>query len=281
MQPYKQGKWARQILSQRRDDGLWGNFHSLSRLVPSKAITTEQAIRRLYSLGYTAEDEAIRTVMGRMEQCIKNGLPIDTYSEKKHDWPFFEQLMLSAWLRIFDPQNTAALEVARQWARVAEKAFAGGSYSQEADLAAFTQWKGRKPKSSFETGFGTFYHAALLVGVLPPETEDFFLEYYLSKPDGMFYIYDKPLEQPPAVFASRSASCYLAAIEVLSRYDRSKGKLGFVVDWLIANQNKRGQWDFGAKAKDGVYFPLSDRWTEETRAMDSTFRVNKLLSRLR
>lgn len=280
MQSYKNGKWARQILSMRQKDGLWGNFHTLSRPLPGKNYTTEQAIRRLYYLGYTADDEVIQIVLKRMEQCIKGELAIDHYSEKKHDWPLFEKLMLSAWLRIFDPQNEAALDVAYQWAQVVEKAFAGGSYNQDNDIAAFTEWRGRKPKSEFETGFGMFYHAALLSGVLSPKTEDFLLDYYLSKPDGMFYIYDKPLNKPPIVFASRSASRYLAAIEVLSRYGRAKDKLAFVIDWLTANQDENGQWNFGEKAKDGIYFPLSDRWDKTARLADSTYRVSKAFSAL-
>lgn len=59
MQNYRNGKWVDQILSQRREDGLWGNFHTLSCPVPGRNYTTEQAIRRLYYLGYTAEDEVI------------------------------------------------------------------------------------------------------------------------------------------------------------------------------------------------------------------------------
>ena len=274
---YRNGKWAQQILSQRGEDGLWGNFHTLSCPVSGRGITTEQAIRRLYYLGYTAKDEAIQQVMKRMEQCVRGERPIDHYSEKKHDWPFFEKLMLAAWLRTFDPQNETGLEVAHQWARVVERAFAGGSYSAADDIAAFTEWKGRKPKSGFETGFGMFYHAALLPGVLSPKTEELFLDYYLSKPDGMYYIYDRPLNRPPEVFASRQASCYLAAIEVLSRYGKAGEKLGFVREWLYANRNADGQWDFGEKAKDGVYFPLSDRWDKTGRTADSTYRARRLL----
>ena len=100
--------------------------------------------------------------------------------------------------------------MAYQWAQVVEKAFSSGGYSIADDIAAFTEWKGRKPKSGFETGFGMFYHAALLPGVLSPKTEDLFLDYYLPKPDGMYYIYDKPLNQLPETFASRKSSCYIA-----------------------------------------------------------------------
>ena len=278
MQSYKTGKWAKQILAQRREDGLWGKFHTLSCPASGKSYTTEQAIRRLYYLGYTANDEVIQTVLRRMEQCVKGDLAIDGYSEKKHDWPFFEKLMLSAWLRIFEPQNETALEVADQWAQVVEKAFSSGSYSREDDIAAFIQWKGRKPQSRFETGFGMFYHSALLVGVLSPQTEDSFLDYYLSKSDGMYYIYDKPLNRPPEKFSTRSSSRYLAAIEVLSRYDLAEEKLSFVRDWLYANQDENSRWDFGEEAKDNVYFPLSDRWSEEARIADSTFRISKLLA---
>ncbi len=215
-------------------------------------------------------------VLKRMEQCIKGELSIDSYSEKTHDWALFEKLMLAAWLRSFEPQNETALEVAYQWAKIVEKAFSSGSYSAADDISAFTEWKGRKPKSGFETGFGMFYHAALLPGVLSPKTEALFLDYYLSKPNGMYYIYDMPLNQPPKEFATRRSSCYIAAIEILSRYAQAKEKLTFVMDWLNANRNENGQWDFGEKAKDGVYFPLSDRWDKTSRITDSTYRISKL-----
>ena len=45
---HKNGKWANEILSLVNSEGNWGNFHTLSVPVKGKAITTEQAIRRLY-----------------------------------------------------------------------------------------------------------------------------------------------------------------------------------------------------------------------------------------
>lgn len=278
---YKNGKWAQQILDNRNDEGMWGIFHTLSQPVSNKPITTEQAIRRLRILGFTKDDAPIQVVLERMCQCVSGGKKIDDYSEKKHDWPLFEKLMLSAWIRLFDPENEIAVNVARQWAFIAEKAFSSGQYNQNDDIEAFTLQFGRKPKSGFETGFGMFYHAVLLQGVLTPATESLLLEYYLSKADGIYYIYDKRLNVLPDIFASKKTSCYLAAIELLSGYQQAREKLGFVAEWLDSNKNAEGQWDLGASVKDGVYFPLSDSWrNQECRMADCTDRISNILQRI-
>lgn len=279
---HKDGKWARQILDSRNDEGMWGDFHALSRPVGNKPITTEQAIRRLRILGFTKEDEPVRRVLERMCQCVSGERKIDGYYEKTHDWALFEKLMLSAWIRLFDPENETALGVARQWAAIAERAFASGRYDRDDDAAAFAAQFGRSPKSGFETGFGMFYHAALLQGVLTPETESRLLDYYIARPEGIYYIYDKPLYVLPEMFASRAASCYLAAIEVLADYRQAGEKLRFVVRWLDENRDEQGQWDLGAGVKDGVYFPLSDSWRKEAcRKSDCTERILKILEKLR
>ncbi len=278
---HKNGKWAKQILDCRNEEGLWGNFHTLSRPVGNKAITTEQAIRRLRILGFTKEDEPIRAALERMCLCVSGRKKIDDYSEKTHDWPLFEKLMLSAWIRLFDPENEIALAVAKQWAFIAEKAFSGGQYNIEADREAFALQFGRKPKSAFETGFGMFYHAVLLQGVLSPGTEGLLLDYYLTRQGGIYYIYEKCLSELPETFASKNTSRYLAAVETLYGYRQAREKLGFVVEWLVSNQDECGSWDLGAGAKDGVYFPLSDSWRKpESRIADCTERINRILQKI-
>lgn len=278
---HKRGKWARQILDSRNGEGMWGDFHSLSQPTNKKVLTTEQAIRRLRVLGFTKEDEAIQIVLERMCLCVSGRKKIDDYFEKTHDWPLFERLMLSAWIRLFDPENEIALENARQWAVIAEKAFASGQYNKNDDREAFYGQFGRKPKSGFETGFGMFYHAVLLQGVLTPATEDRLLDYYISRPEGIYYIYDRCLGKLPENFASGETSRYLAAIETLAGYKQARDKLGFVADWLLSNQNEDGSWDLGAGVKDGIYFPLSDSWRrKECRISDCTERIGRLLQEI-
>ncbi len=278
---HKNGKWASQILESRNSEWMWGVFHSLSLTADKKALKTEQAIRRLRILGFTKEDEAIQIVLERMCQCVSGKRKIDDYFEKKHDWPLFEKLMLSAWIRLFEPENEIAMGVAGQWAFIAERAFSSGKYNENDDIRAFCEQFGRKPKSVFETGFGMFYHVVLLQGVLSSATESLLLDYYISRPEGIYYIYDKCLGNLPEKFASRETSYYLAAVEALADYQQAREKLKFVAKWLIANRNENGKWDLGANVKDGVYFPLSDSWRkQEFRISDCTERISSLLQKI-
>ena len=56
----------------------------------------------------------------------------------------------------------------------------------------------------------------------------------------------------------------------MSWKERNHGISSFYLVTYILNV------DFGEKAKDGVYFPLSDRWDKTTRIADSTYRISKL-----
>lgn len=280
---HRNGLWAREIIAQQHEDGTWGNmFHSLAVPDGKHLLTTEQALRRLWRLGFTAEDEPIRRAMDCMTACLRGERKIDDYWEKGHDWTLYTRLMLATWVRIFEPENPEALAVARQWARVIEAAFKPGYYDHAAYLAAYEQVLGSLAKGAREGDFVIFYQMALLQGLLDAKTESLMLDYVLEHPAGMYYIYNKPLDILPECFASREASCYLAAIEVLAGYASAPAKLGFVAEWLETNRLEDGQWDMGVKAKDSVYFPLSDSWRKvDMRKADCTKRVEKLLERLR
>jgi len=56
---YKNTKWAKDIIAFQDNEGAWGYFHTLS-LSSKFPITTEQALRRLYNLGYTINDLPIQ-----------------------------------------------------------------------------------------------------------------------------------------------------------------------------------------------------------------------------
>lgn len=279
---HKSSKWALQILELQHDDGSWGHFHTLSNPTKAQPMTTEQALRRLRILGFTKEDEPIRRAIGYMETNLANPEPT-VFHEKKHDSKTYGDLMLAAWLRLFEPYNELALSITKKWTSIIEAAFAGGVYSHNSYTSAYEAVLGKKlnPKAGCLANFVVFYQVVLLQGVLRPETERLVLDYIFNYPTGIGYIYNKPLRELPEVFASKPASLYLAAIELLAGYTCAAEKLKFVTDWLTENRGSDGLWDMGTVTKDGIYFPLSDSWRNaENRRLDCTVRIMKLMARL-
>ncbi len=280
---YKNGKIAQQIIELQNEDGTWGNeFHSLAMPNNKHPLTTEQALRRLKILGFTINDVPIRKAVDCMISCLRGERKIDDYWEKTQDWNLYTKLMLSTWVKIFEPDNEIALNFAKQWANIIEKAFESGTYNNDTFQKAYSEEFYQKAIGPREIDFVTFYQMHLLQGVLPKETENRMLDYVVSYDKGIYYIYGKPLSELPEVFASIDTSRYLSAIEILSGYKSAKEKLGFVAEWLEQNRDENGQWELGIKVKDNLYFPLSDSWrTAEYRKNDCTQKVLSVLQRIK
>ena len=114
------------------------------------------------------------------------------------------------------------------------------------------------------------------------ETESRMLDYAINHEKGIYYIYGKRISELPKEFQSIETSRYLEVIDILAGYKSAKEKLAFVVTWLEENRDENGQWDLGAKAKDNLYFPLSDSWRNvECRKADCTERINAIIDKLR
>jgi hypothetical protein len=282
---YKTSKWAREILDLQQKDGSWGYFHTASS-ASKPPLTTESALRRLKILGYTIDDAPIHKAVEYMLACMKGQKAIPDRREKTHNWNIFTEMMLATWIREFTLSEEAANQVAMKWTGILSEAFISGKYSHDAYRMAYSKRFAEKPRGDRFMDFVSFYPVSLLSSSLEPKTERAFLDYVLNHPKGIYYVYDGPIgvkgaKSLPAVFASKEASQYLGAIELLTRYRGSKDKLQFVVPWLKNNRNKNGKWDLGPSANDKVYFPLSDDWRKtETREDDCTFRVQRLLGEL-
>lgn len=280
---YKNGQIAQHIINLQREDGTWGNeFHSMAMPNNKTPLTTEQALRRLQLLGFTLEDVPIRKTVNCMTSCLRGERKIDDYWEKTQDWNLFTKLMLSTWVKIFEPDNALALTFAKQWAIIIEKAFAGGAYNHETYQKAYQEEFYQTTKGTRELDFVSFYPINLLQGLLSEETESRMLDYVLNYDKGIYYIYGKPIGEVPKVFTSIETSRYLAAIDILSGYKTAKEKLRFVAEWLEENRDTNGQWDLGSKVKDNVYFPLSDSWRNAAyRKADCTAKISTILNKLK
>lgn len=274
-------KWVQQILALQQEDGSWGHFHALSQPTKQQPMTTEQALRRLRILGLTKDDEPIAHTLAYMEHNLLRPHPT-IFHEKKHDSKTYGDLMLAAWIRLFDPDNNTALSIAKKWAKVITCAFQSGEYSHADYVNAFEiEFIRLNPIAGCLADFVVFYQLALLPGLLSRDIESPMIDYVLVHPRGIVYLYNSRLDILPEQFTSRTASSYLAAMELLSDYPLAPEKLSFVANWLKKQQDENGLWDMGSVVKDGIHFPLSDSWRKiEDRKRDCTSRVIRLIDKL-
>lgn len=273
------GKWARSLIDSQLPDGSWGRFHSMSTSSGSD-LTTERVLRRLEALGYTDSDEVIHRAVDYLEACLdRHWIPDPT--EKGHHWDVYVDLMLATWIRRFRSTCEAANAVARVWAGIIKAAFTGGTYDHDAYCNAYAAaFGGRKPKGGRLIDFVQFYPLSLLAGMLDADTERRMLEYVLGHGEGIYYIYEQCVGTPPADFNSKAGARWLTAMELIARYPTAHEKLPFARDYLLRQQVMPGAWDMGSAAKDGICFPVSDRWDANTRRDDCTRRIRRLLERI-
>lgn len=274
-------RWVKEIISLQKSDGSWGYFHTLSNPTKTQPITTEQALRRLKILGLTENDELIQKAIKYLENCLNGEIDIPDRREKFRDWDIFKSLMFASWLKIFSPQNQLALDIAKKWTNIIEKAFCSDSYNQLEYVKSFSEIFGVKPHNDRSVDFVTFYQVSILQGMLKPTTEEKVINYIINDDTGIYYIYGAKIATLPKDFTSKQTNRYLSAIELLSGYGNAKESLSFVAEWLISNKDCDGYWDLGSSAKDGINFPLSDSWRSiQSRRNDCTIRIERLLEKL-
>ncbi len=273
MPDYRDGVHAQKILSMQKTDGSFGPFHSMSS---GAVITTEQALTRLERLGFTENDPCIQRATAHLHTILESKT-FPEGNEKKPDFSIFAELVAAACIRRFTWKDPKANAVAKTWAGIITAAFGEGDFSVDAYRAAFEKSFGQKPKSGRLCDFVNFYPLSLLPGTLEMQTERKMLTYVLKHESGIYYIYESRLDILPQHWKSKQASRYLGAIELLCRYPTGREHCKFALDWIKAHQREDGSFDMGAAAKDGVYFPLSDRWDQQGRVKDCTHRIRRLL----
>ncbi len=271
---------VREILSEQWDDGSWGRFHSLS--ISSNAhFTTEQALQRLYNLGLDRHDPPMAKALSYLESYMKGEIQLRDRREKKHDWDLLSRLFVTTWIRLLDRDNPLIVAESQKWAEVVSAAYRSGKFDRDDyNMAYFAVLKPKKGKTIW--GIRNFYPVALLAGFLPSKIEESYLDFLLTNPQGIYYIYEGCLSQCPALDRPKQIMRFLNTHELLSRYGCYREKAGYVTLWLNEIRMSNGLWDFGSKAKDGVSLPFSDSWRKPIdRKIDCTVKALRLLHRIK
>jgi hypothetical protein len=198
--------------------------------------------------------------------------------EKVLNWDAFEKHMMAAWIRIFAPNDMTALPVAQMWAEIAALSFQDGIFNADVYAAEYRKRIPMLNQGERLIMLPQFYMVNLLKNQLDRKMESYFVDFIINNNSGIYYVNNARIADLPTVFASRQTSFYIAALEQLAGYACAGEKLRFAAHWLLSFRDDNGEWDMGAAAKDGIYFPLSDSWRKpEDRKRDCTIRIVKLL----
>lgn len=271
-------KWIQEIVDLQQADGSWGCFHTLSKPAKGKALTTEQALRRLYQLGLTDKDKPIQKALTYMKAVLRHELTPPDRREKVLNWDFFESMMMATWIRRYSPQDKDAAIIAAFWADIIRAAFSSGIYDDASYEAAYREKIPKLHNGERLIDISQFYMVNLLWGELDRHVESAFVDSIIHHANGIYYVYDQPIRDLPDKFDSLQASRYIGALECMAAYSCASEKLSFAIAWLHRHKQE-DTWDLGPEAKDNVYFPVSNSWRKsKDRKLDCTVRIRRLLN---
>lgn len=280
-----QHKHVIELYATQHEDGTWGRFHTQDTSIKQRFVTTEVAIERAFALGLDKDTPLLKRAAGFICDHLTGQVAWSDPPEK-HDhpmlWYYGTQLISAAYLALIDPLHPLLRERQQHLIEMLTIAFRSGQYRPQDEIKARTELTGITSKAP--AGYLLAKYCLILLASaseqLAPSLEDQLLTHILRKPGGIYYINSACLQDFPTVQDKRFIG-WFNAVELLSHFNGWKRHAAQFTAWIWDQRGADGLWDFGSRAADGRYFPLSADWRKKgNRAIDCTVRVLALLERL-
>lgn len=245
------------------DDGSFGPFHSMSS---NGAMTTERALRRFYYLNLTSDHEIVRKTLKYVSECLDRDTIIPDRREMAIHWDAFCDLMFSSWLFLFSCHSSKVKEVRLQWISILEQSIVNGTFDKKKYSEVYRYYI--KQLNSWERVINpaSFYVVVLVKDGLSEAAKKSYLDYMMQQ--GIYYIYDKPLNRLPEKFGTKTSFEYLEAIRLVLPYTKDKEELLFIKEWIDKQIYQIDEVMLYIKA-DGMMFPrLSENWRKKKSKQD-------------
>ena len=281
----KSSRWIKILQDSQWEDGTWGRFHTQDTKVKQPIPTTESGIRIALDSGLDKESPILQNSIDFIVDHIDGRAEWRDWPEK-HDnpaaWFIVTPYLSAANLALIDNEHPKLGNFRNTWVTIAATAFASGTYDREVEIQTSNRIMNCERKEL--AAFHNMYSLILLSATrerLRPSLERLILEYVMSKPDGIYYLYDRKLSEMPDVRAKKFW-IWLYTQLLLSRFPLWHEYAGSFVAEIWAQRDGQGFWDFdkGIGRKPYTPFPLSESWRGRgNRTIDCSVVVLKLLSR--
>lgn len=280
-----QCRWIKLLGDSQWEDGTWGRFHTQDTKAKQPIPTTETAIQIALDSGLDGDSPILKKTMRFIVRHIDGKTSWRDWPEK-HDnpaaWDVGIPYLSAANLALIDNDNPKIVPFRNTWEKIATAAFASGAYDREAEIKTsnlLMNCERKKPMA-----FHVRYPLILLSATdkkLDDELQRCILDYAVSSPVGIYYMYAKPLSDVPPV-RSKGICGWLRTQLMLSRFPRWHEFAGSWAEDLWAQRDSDGLWEFdpGISRKPYSPFPLSESWRKSgNRKIDCSILVLQLLSR--
>lgn len=253
----------------QQEDGSFGPFHSMST---NGLMTTEKALRRMYSLSFKRDSDILDKSIEYLRNLLHNKIVMPDRVEKVIPWAVFSELMFSAWLTLFNSLDEKVYDNRYKWNRVISLSNINGKFSYDVYKKEFQKMFGKLESRQRVIDPTCFYCVVLLVDCLNGDSQKAYFDYIMSQ--GIYYIYNKPLTCLPKNFDSKEAIQFLEAIKLASKYCVDDEDLKYVRKWLLDQRVSENSWSMINLKSDGIIFPKSKSWRKRT---DKENDINRYL----
>ena len=272
---------VQELAREQWPDGSWGRLHSRDSAAKQKILTTEMGVGRALALGLTADHAVLQKAANRLKAILSGETVPRDRAERNPRWPVGVQLFAAATLAMIQPAAPEVDDPFTLWIELAQRAFASGAYSSEAEDRAHQALTGAPVRESYLT-LNNRYTLTLLSArpeALPAGLEAKLVHWLWGLPQGMKYL-PAALRRPPELHRPGAVEPWFAAQEVMSRFP-SWGEISSNIrTWLWELRDAKGGWDFGKRGSTSVVLPLAEHWRRPcTKRQDWTARMIMLLYR--
>ena len=277
-------RWVQQLQETQWADGTWGRFHTQDTKTKQAIPTTETGIALALAYGLDKHDALLAKTLSFIEAHIAGTAAWRDRVEKHDDpnlWNIITPIISAANLALIDDEHPMLDNFITPWIEIVTTAFTSGSYDRQAEITAINKilmLHARNPPA-----FHTKYPLILLSSKrskLDPHLEGRILEHILSRPDGVYYLYDGLLSHMPAA-TERKFYYWLATQLTLARFPNWFRWADAFISDLFAQRNQDGLWEFSARVPRRPYspLPLSESWRcKINKSVDCSVLILQLLS---
>lgn len=266
-----------QLYREQSPNGDWGPLRDKNYSVKAVFPTTFVALERCFHIGLTLHDRDILFLaLDYLEEFLAGTSATRLYDKNERAVPI-QLCEIAAWVERIQPGNPLCDRIWGEWVAIAMEAFADGAYSHDRDMAAQHQTLGTREKRLVPLPVDLLLSRR---EQLPHGLEAAMCEHFGRYAYENGYFWEKNLLSFPDDFRTIHTRRWFHTIKYINRFRGTERFLAPAVEWLLANQNGDGLWDYGGQVKDpwGYFGNFStSRNDKVNREVDCTMEVLGIL----